>query len=790
MERIPALSEEEQTTLTRTTCPYCGVGCGVDVQMSVLAEQAQPVALSGTPEHPANFGRLCVKGSRLLDTLDQKARLLRPEVDGQEVPWADATGEVAARFSSIIKEHGPDSVALYVSGQLLTEDYYVANKLMKGYVGTANIDTNSRLCMSSAVAAQKRAFGSDTVPCSYDDLELTELIVLVGSNAAWTHPVVFQRVERAKKLNPNLKVVVIDPRKTATCSVADLHLQIKAGTDVALFNGLLNYLSRSGGIDSAYVNDHVEGLDSALEKTKGCSVTDTASTCELSAEMLEQFYAWFCDSPSAVSVYSMGINQSSSGVDKASSIINCHLASGKIGKPGSAPFSITGQPNAMGGREVGGLSNLLAAHMDITNAEHRETLQSYWNSPAMADQAGHKAVDLFNAIEAGEIKAVWIMATNPLVSMPNRNQIERALKKCECVVVSDVVASNDTLAYADIKLPAMAWSEKDGTVTNSERTISRQRAFLPPAGEARPDWKIICDVAGSMGFDGFDYENPHQIFKEYAGLTAYRNGGTRDLDLSGLAGITRDQYDRLNPMQWPITHANPYGTKRLFEDGRFYTESGKANCTAVEYKEPAQQQSNEYPFVLNSGRLRDQWHTMTRTGISAALNQHCSESYVAMHPDDASENALRDGDYVCLSSAVSLAKSRQVIVPVRLDKGQRRGELFAPIHWGKEWASSSSIAYLYRDDRDALSGQPELKHAAVSVAKCAMDQHACLLVRDEIDQELLFAVADVWSKTKLNQGLAYRISNIEKRDAYLPICRYLQRLNRQRLFLIEMPRVR
>lgn len=781
--------------LKQSTCPYCGVGCGVDVQISGTSNKAQPGSLAtnlptllkGTPEHPANYGRLCVKGSHLLDTLDQSHRLEKPQVDGKDVTWDEACSEVAQRFSRVIQEHGPDSVAFYVSGQLLTEDYYVANKLMKGYIGSANIDTNSRLCMSSAVAAQKRAFGSDTVPCTYEDLELSDLIVLVGSNAAWTHPVLFQRMERAKQINPDLKVVVIDPRKTASCELADLHLPIKAGSDVALFNGLLNYLKANDGIDCSFVENSVNGLSEALTSAEEWSLQRTASVCDLPVTSLETFFEWFCSSASAMSFYSMGINQSSSGVDKANSIINCHLASGKIGKPGSAPFSITGQPNAMGGREVGGLSNLLAAHMDIDKPEHRELVQGYWQSPAMAEKPGLKAVDLFEAIDSGEVKAVWVMATNPLVSMPNRNLIERALEKCECVVVSDYVASNDTLAYADIKLPATGWSEKDGTVTNSARTISRQRAFLPPFEEARHDWKIICDVAKAMGYSGFDYESAHQIFTEYAGLTGYRNNGSRDLDLSGLADLSLAEYEQLKPIQWPVNAANPAGTQRLFTDGRFYTATGKANCIAVRYHEPAQATSEDYPFVLNSGRLRDQWHTMTRTGASPTLSQHNPEPKLAIHPDDAREHDLKEGDFVSLSSVHSIKTSRQFALPLLFDSGVRRGELFAPIHWGKEWASSASLSYLYSSDHDAISGQPELKHAAVALHKCEVEQRGYLLVREPLKKSALSLIADVWSKTRVKEGYLYRISNFEHGESFSQICSRLGVIDSSERMTYETP---
>lgn len=486
--------------LMQTTCPYCGVGCGVDVVQKQTDGNTTLSGLTGTPEHPSNYGRLCVKGTHLLDTNSLDGRLLSPQVDGQPVSWDNATTTVANKLRDTIARYGPDSVAFYVSGQLLTEDYYIANKLMKGYIGSANIDTNSRLCMSSAVAAYKRAFGEDIVPCTYEDLEQTDLLILTGSNAAWTHPVLYQRIERAKLRNPAMKVVVIDPRRTDSCELADMHLSLRPGTDAFLYNGLLRYLADHQGLDQTFIDAHTRNFTEALEQARRHTVADIARICDVDEAQLTRVYQWFCHSQRAITFFSMGINQSTSGVDKANAIINCHLASGKIGKAGSGPFSITGQPNAMGGREVGGLANMLAAHMDIENPVHRERVQRFWQSPRIAQKPGLKAVDLFKKIADGQIRFIWIMATNPVVSMPNRTEIEAALAQCETVVVSDIVQTNDTLAYADIVLPATGWSEKDGTVTNSQRTISRQRALLPPPGEARHDWQIMCDVARKMGF--------------------------------------------------------------------------------------------------------------------------------------------------------------------------------------------------------------------------------------------------------------------------------------------------
>jgi assimilatory nitrate reductase catalytic subunit len=479
----------------RTTCPYCGVGCGIKA-----TPMADGALIEGDPDHMASRGRLCVKGSALGETLGLDGRLLAPAIREhgrlRGASWEEALDKVASTFASIIAEHGPDSVAMYVSGQLLTEDYYVANKFMKGFVGSANIDTNSRLCMSSAVAGHKRAFGEDLVPGCYEDFELAELIVLVGSNTAWCHPTLFQRITKAKEARPSLRIVAIDPRRTATCELADLHLPVKAGTDVWLFNGLLSYLARSGAADDGFVAAHTAGLDAALAEADGCAgIGSVARTCGVDPQQLLAFYEMFAATDKVVTAFSQGVNQSSSGTDKVNSIINCHLLTGRIGRPGMGPFSLTGQPNAMGGREVGGLANMLAAHLDFDKPVHREAVRSFWDAPRIADKPGLKAVDLFRAIEEGKVKAVWIMATNPVVSLPDADQVRRALERCELVVVSDMSGDTDTARLGHVLLPALGWGEKDGTVTNSERCISRQRRFLPAPGQARcgrPSASLSC----------------------------------------------------------------------------------------------------------------------------------------------------------------------------------------------------------------------------------------------------------------------------------------------------------
>lgn len=705
----------------KTTCPYCGVGCGVVVTSAADGS----VEVHGDSDHPANYGRLCSKGSALAETIDLDGRLLYPEIRGTRVDWSTALTVVAEGFTRIIREHGSDAVALYVSGQLLTEDYYVANKFVKGFIGTANIDTNSRLCMASSVAGHKRAFGADTVPGNYTDLEQANLIVLVGSNTAWCHPVIFQRITQAKKQNPDLKIIVIDPRRTQTCDIGDLHLPLKPGTDTLLFNGLLAYLHGNGDSNPYFINAHTEGLDAALQAAmfSASSVESVAYSCGLTEADVALFYRWFSGTEKVVSAYSQGVNQSSSGTDKVNSIINCHLLTGRIGRPGMGPFSITGQPNAMGGREVGGMANQLAAHMDLENGAHRAIVQNFWNSPVIADKAGLKAVDMFKAMGDGRIKAVWIIATSPVDSLPDADQVRKALQACELVVVSDCMRNTDTTAHAHILLPALAWGEKDGTVTNSERRISRQRPFLAPPGEAKADWWMVAEVAKRMGFsDSFEYGSAAQVFAEHAALSSMNNGGSRDFDIGGLALLGNAGYDALSPIQWPVPHQQPQGTERLFGDGRFYTPTGKARFIAITPRPPAHATDVEFPFVLNTGRVRDQWHTMTRTGKSPRLSAHITEPYAELHPEDAARAGLKEGALARINSHWG-----EMIARVKITSDQLRGSIFVPIHWTDQFSNRGRVDALVNPATDPVSGQPESKHTPVHIQPYTPAWHGFLL---------------------------------------------------------------
>lgn len=691
---------------TKTTCPYCGVGCGVIARV----EEDGKVSIKGDPDHPANFGRLCSKGSALGETLDLDGRALYPEIHGERASWDEALNLVATRFEQTIAEYGPDSVAFYVSGQLLTEDYYLANKLMKGFIGSANIDTNSRLCMASSVAGHHRAFGADTVPGCYEDLELADLIVLVGSNMGWCHPVLYQRIAAEKARRPSLKVVVIDPRRTATSDIADLHLSIKPDGDVALFNGLSAHLIETGAIDQSYIAAHTNGFADVFAQIMGQSLTDLMEQTGLPAMQIRQFFKLFAATEKVVTCYSQGVNQSSMGTDKVNAIINCHLATGRIGRPGMGPFSLTGQPNAMGGREVGGLANMLAAHMEIENPVHRQRVQRFWASPTMAHKTGLKAVDMFKAVADGRIKALWIMSTNPVVSMPDADAVKAAIAACPFVVVSDMQADTDTARLAHVLLPASGWGEKSGTVTNSDRRISRQRAFLPSPGEARPDWWHLAQVASHMGYqDAFAYTAPFEIFTEHAALSGLENDGERDFDIGAYATLDAAGYEALVPFQWPQPSGAAKKDTRFFADGQFYHPDRKARFV-VTTSARADRPHSAFPLTLNTGRVRDHWHTMTRTGKSARLSAHLAEPFAEIHPLDALDLGIEDAALVELTSETG----SRVIVRALLSERQSRGAVFAPMHWTAETASLARIDALVPSVTDPVSGQPALKQATVA----------------------------------------------------------------------------
>ncbi|WP_230166768.1 molybdopterin oxidoreductase family protein, partial [Roseomonas sp. CECT 9278] len=704
----------------RTTCPYCGVGCGV----VATPDGRGGAAIAGDADHPANAGRLCSKGTALGETLSLDDRLLQPEVNGKRASWDAALDAVAEGFRRGLAQRGPDGVALYVSGQLLTEDYYAANRFAKGVLGTANIDSNSRLCMASAVAAHTRAFGEDVVPGIYADLELADTIVLVGSNLAWCHPVLFQRVTAAKAARPSMQVIVVDPRRTATCAGADLHLPLLPGSDVALFAGLLAHLDDHGLADRAWLDAHAEGAVEALAAARAIAPR-AAELTGLDPALVARFCGAWAASPRTVTLWSQGVNQSSAGTDKANAIINCHLLTGRIGRPGAGPFSVTGQPNAMGGRETGALATMLAGHLRFDVPAEHAALAAFWNAPALPRAPGLKATQLFAALAAGDISALWIMATNPAMSLPDGDAVRAALARAPFLVTSDVTRRSDTAAFAHVRLPALAWGEKSGTVTNSERVISRQRAFLPWPGEARPDWWAIVQVAARLG-TRLDWSGPAAIFREHAAVTGLARPAARAFDISGLAGLDAAAYDTLPPTRWPVP-AQGSAPDRFFAEGG--TLAPRARLVPTPFRAPVEDVCPDFPLRLLTGRLRDQWHSMTRTGTLPRLMAHAPEPLLTLNPSDA--EGLLPGTLVEARSPRGRAAFRLAI-----DEGQRRGTAFAPMHWTAQFAPAARVNVLVAPHADPISFQPELKNAAIHVVPFAATWHAFVLSADRLPTDI------------------------------------------------------
>ncbi|AGP48911.1 molybdopterin oxidoreductase [Psychrobacter sp. G] len=803
---------EETTSTIRTTCPYCGVGCGVLASVDATGV----VSVKGDPEHPANFGKLCSKGSALAQTLGSARRLTEPYYQNklasmaQQQPitydshaysataalnnlastvptdWNGVLNDIATRLNDTIAKHGRDSIMFYVSGQLLTEDYYVANKFIKGFIGNNNIDSNSRLCMSSAVAGHKRAFGADLVPGNYDDLEACDLLVLVGSNMAWCHPILFGRFLAAKKANPNKKLIVIDPRRTDSCEFADLHLPIAAGTDTHLYNGLLHYLSEHGFADTGYI-EHGHGVDDALAAANVWSIEKVAQACQISIDSILEFYQLVAANDKTVTAFSMGVNQSKSGTDKVNAIINTHLLTGRVGKPGASPFSLTGQPNAMGGREVGALANLLAAHLDLDNSVHRKLVADFWQVPQpIAPEVGIQACDAADAILDGRIKAIWIMATNPVVSLPDADKFRRALAVCDLVIVSDCSVDSDTVKCADIVLPAQGWGEKSGTVTNSERRISRQRALKPALGLAKPDWWILSQVARRMGLSGFDYDHPSEIFNEHVALTAFKNDPNqsesknnqpRYLNLAKdlrMPVLSRADYEVMPPFQWSgerITPAQvnliaitPSDSASLPNFHHFHQYQRRQNLNKSDVKNRDKRHNTDFnPSTVNlrliTGRLRDQWHTMTRTGLAPQLNQHESVPTLTIHPNEAKQLGVEKGDYVQLhpryeqilpnSEATTIDTNnfntdtdnenleQTVLAQIVISDSMRVGDAFMPMHWSNAFASFARVGTLIPTVVDPYSGQPELKNSAIRMSAVPMQTLGKIMVHPDLQDTIL-----------------------------------------------------
>jgi assimilatory nitrate reductase catalytic subunit len=703
---------------TKSTCCYCGVGCGVIIQ----SEGEKIISVRGDPEHPANFGRLCTKGSTLHLSAKTEGRALAPELrldraqTRQPTDWDTALDHVAARFAAIIHEHGPDAVAFYISGQLLTEDYYVFNKLAKGLIGTNNVDTNSRLCMSSAVAGYKVTLGADAPPACYEDIDHTACLFIAGSNTAYAHPIVYRRIEDARAKNPDLKIIVVDPRRTDTAQAADLHLAILPGTDVALFNGLLHVMLWEGMLDMAYINAHTEGFEALKNTVREYTPKMVSDICGIREADILTAAKWFGTGPT-LSMYCQGLNQSTSGTDKNAALVNLHLATGQIGKPGAGPFSLTGQPNAMGGREVGGMATLLSGHRDLANPEHRAEIAQFWGIDSVPEQPGASAVEMFNKLSDGSIKAIWIACTNPAHSMPDLSSVHDALSQAELVVVQDAFHDTDTTAFADVLLPATTWGEKEGTVTNSERRITHVRPAVQALGQARHDWDIVTDFAQRLGkklanagisnksaTQLFPYTQPEQIFNEHRETTR-----GRDLDITGLSYALLDSK---GPQQWPFPESATEGKMRLYSDGIFQKPGGKAQFANTLYKPTAEKTDARHPMHLLTGRLRDQWHGMSRTGNVAQLFNHAEEPLISMHPDDMQRRSLKSGDLVKVSN-----KRGSLVIRAQASEEMMAAQTFIPMHWGGQYMNGLGVNALMPSAYDQRSKQPELKHAAVKLEK-------------------------------------------------------------------------
>ena len=698
-------------SVVSSVCCYCGTGCGVLIE----ADAGKITGVRGDPAHPANRGKLCTKGATLALSAQASGRALYAELRNdrgaprRRVSWNAALNHAAETFRSVIRDHGPDAVAFYISGQLTTEAYYVFNKLAKGLIGTNNVDTNSRLCMSSAVAGYKVTLGADSPPGCYDDIDHAGTIFIAGSNTAYAHPILFRRIEEAKKSNPNLKLVVVDPRRTDTAAEADLHLAILPGSDVALFHAMLNVMLWEELIDRAAIAAHTEGWEALRDLVRDYTPEKVAPICGVEATTIVQAARWFAAGPT-LSLYCQGLNQSSCGVDKNAALINLHLASGQIGKPGAAPLSLTGQPNAMGGREVGGLANLLSAHRDLENPAHRAEVARLWGVDAVPATPGKTAVEMFEAVRRGEIKAIWIACTNPAQSLPDQNRVHEALQAAECVVLQEAYADTETAAYADVLLPASTWGETDGTMTNSERRIARVHAAALPPGEARADWDIVCDFAQRLdpekGARLFPYASAEDVFDEHRETTR-----GRDLDITGLSYALLDSA----PRQWPFPEGAASGQARLYVDGRFPTATGRARFHAEPYRPVAEAIDARYPLHLNTGRLRDQWHAMSRTGRVARLFAHADAPALAMNARDMEFRRLIAGDLVRVKS-----RRGEVVVMVEASDSVRPGQCFLPMHWGARFMGGRGVNALTLPAFDAVSKQPELKHAAVQVAKAEL----------------------------------------------------------------------
>jgi len=727
------------TDSTKTLCPYCGVGCGLEVSPPAQRgrpthtdSQGRPIwKVRGDRSHPSSQGMVCVKGATVTESLD-KQRLLYPMVrDSLDEPfrrasWDEALDRVVNRIQTVRLTQGPEALCVYGSGQFLTEDYYVSHKLMRGFLGTNNIDSNSRLCMSSAVTGYSQSLGSDGPPCCYEDLDLTDCAFIIGSNAAECHPIIFNRLEKHHKKNrKTVKLIVVDPRHTTTAEAADLHLAIRPGTDIDLLNGIAHLLQRWGKIDIDFIEDCTTGFPSFAEVIQHYPPAVVAKRCGISERDLETAARYWGESKRVLSMWTMGLNQSSEGTAKVRTLINLHLMTGQIGKPGAGPFSLTGQPNAMGGREVGGLAGLLPGYRLVKNPQHRAEVEQYWGlQPGqISTHPGRTAWEMITGLETGEVQFLWIAATNPAVSMPDQERTKAALRSSAFTVYQDAYYPTETAAYAHVLLPAAQWSEKTGTMTNSERVVTLCPAFRSPPGQAKADWEIFAEVGRRLGFvEQFRFSNSAQVYAEFVQMTRDR--------LCDMTGISHERLSQ-GPIQWPCPEDKgrqgvrekgrkgeipPLSNKRLYTDLRFPTADGRARFAAYHSRGLAEPPDEQYPFVLTTGRLYGHWHTQTRTGRIEKICQMHPEPFIEIHPRDAAELGIQDKDGVEVRSRRGIAR-----FPAKVTKAIAPGTVFVPIHWGTLWADQAEANALTHPISDPDSLQPELKACAVQLVPIAAE---------------------------------------------------------------------
>ncbi|EKQ70215.1 anaerobic dehydrogenase, typically selenocysteine-containing [Leptolyngbyaceae cyanobacterium JSC-12] len=712
------------TTSAKTLCPYCGVGCGLEVVSSAQPADANGQnsqrntawKVRGDRAHPSNQGMVCVKGATVAEALD-KSRLLCPmwrerlDQPFQRITWDEALNHIVNQIRTVLNEQGADGICMYGSGQMQTEDYYVAQKLLKGCLGTNNFDSNSRLCMSSAVSGYVQSLGSDGPPCCYDDLEQTDCAFIIGANPAECHPIAYNRLQKHHKKNPAVKIIVVDPRCTQTAEDADLHLAIQPGTDVDLLNGIAYLLLQWGYLDRAFVENHTSGFAEFSETIRHYSSEVVAQRCGISVHDLETAARWWGTSERVLSLWSMGVNQSSQGTAKVRCIINLHLMTGQIGKLGSGPFSLTGQPNAMGGREVGGLCNLLPGYRHVMFSEHRAEVEQFWGLPPgqISGSWGRTAWEMITGLETGEVGLLWVVATNPVVSLPDLERVKQALVRSPFTICQDAYYPTETAEYAHLLLPAAQWGEKTGTMTNSERVVTLCQAFREPPGEARPDWAIIAEVGKRLGFaDKFRFTSSAEVFAEYVELTRGR--------LCDMSGMSHDRLCQEGPLQWPLSADSNQASsgftsaKRLYTDWHFPTLDGRARFGAYHSYGLAEPPDPAYPFVLTTGRLYGHWHTQTRTGRIEKIRQMHPSPFIEMNPRDAENIGVQANDWVEVRSRRGVAR-----FPVTLTRFIAAGTVFVPMHWGALWADQAEANALTHPESCPDSKQPELKACAVQV---------------------------------------------------------------------------